>query len=33
MLIENIVAQMLTANGNNLFFYGKSSKDAEEPAC
>lgn len=29
MLIENIVAQMLTANGNNLFFYSKSSEEAE----
>ena len=30
MLIENIVAQMLTASGNNLFFYSKSSAEAEE---
>ncbi len=30
MLIENIVAQMLTASGNNLFFYSKSSEKAEE---
>ena len=30
MLIENIVAQMLTASGNRLFFYSKSSTDAEQ---
>ena len=30
MLIENIVAQMLTASGNRLFFYSKSSEEAEE---
>ena len=30
MLIENIVAQMLTANGNKLFFYSKSSENSEE---
>ncbi len=30
MLIENIVAQMLTASGNKLFFYSKSSEIAEE---
>ena len=30
MLIENIVAQMLTASGNKLFFYSKSSEEAEE---
>ena len=30
MLIENIVSQMLAATGNNLFFYSKSSDDAEE---
>jgi predicted AAA+ superfamily ATPase len=30
MLIENIVAQMLTASGNKLFFYSKSSEKAEE---
>ena len=30
MLIENIVAQMLTANENKLFFYGKSSEAVEE---
>ena len=30
MLIENIVAQMLAASGNNLFFYSKSSEGAEE---
>ena len=29
MLIENIVAQMLTAAGNKLFFYSKSSEDAD----
>ena len=29
MLIENIVAQMLTASGNKLFFYSKSSEEAE----
>ena len=28
--IENIVAQMLTASGNKLFFYSKSSEEAEE---
>ena len=30
MLVENIVAQMLTASGNNLYFYSKSSEGAEE---
>ena len=30
MFIENIVAQMLMASGNNLYFYSKSSEDAEE---
>ena len=30
MFIENIVAQMLTASGNKLFFYSKSSEEAEE---
>ena len=30
MLVENIVAQMLTASGNKLFFYSKSSEEAEE---
>ena len=30
MLIENIVAQMLTASANKLFFYSKSSEEAEE---
>lgn len=30
MLIENIVAQMLTASGNRLFFYSKSSEEAAE---
>ncbi len=30
MLIENIVAQMLTAIGNNLYFYSKSSEVVEE---
>ena len=30
MLIENIVAQMLAASGNKLFFYSKSSEEAEE---
>ena len=30
MLIENIVAQMLAASGNSLYFYSKSSEDAEE---
>ncbi len=30
MLIENIVAQMLTASGNKLFFYSKSSEKAED---
>ena len=29
MLIENVVAQMLTASGNKLFFYSKSSEEAE----
>jgi len=29
MLIENIVAQMLAASGNSLYFYSKSSEDAE----
>ena len=29
MLIENIVAQMLTASANKLFFYSKSSEEAE----
>ena len=30
MLIRNIVAQMLTASSNKLFFYSKSSVEAEE---
>ena len=30
MLIENIVAQMLTVSANKLFFYSKSSEEAEE---
>jgi len=30
MLIENIVSQMLTAAGNKLFFYSKSSEYAED---
>lgn len=30
MLIENIVAQMLKATGNDLFFYSKSSRNAED---
>ncbi len=30
MLMENIVAQMLTASGNRLFFYSKSSVKAED---
>ena len=30
MLVENIVSQMLTANGHNLYFYSKSSEDANE---
>ena len=30
MLFENIVAQMLTASGNSLYFYSKSSEEAEE---
>ncbi len=30
MLMENIVAQMLTASGNRLFFYSKSSTKAED---
>ena len=30
MLVENVVAQMLTASGNNLFFYSKASYVAEE---
>lgn len=30
MLVENIVAQMLTASGNKLFFYSKASYVAEE---
>lgn len=30
MLIENIVAQMLTAAGHNLYFFSKSSEIAEE---
>ena len=29
MLIENIVAQMLTASDNKLFFYSKSSDEVE----
>ncbi|MDE6690190.1 MAG: DUF4143 domain-containing protein, partial [Prevotella sp.] len=29
-LIENIVAQMLAASGNKLFFYSKSSEVAEK---
>jgi len=30
MIVENIVSQMLTASGNNLYFYSKSSANAEE---
>lgn len=30
MVIENIVAQMLTSAGHNLYFYSKSSEKAEE---
>ena len=30
MLIENIVAQMLAASGNSLYFYNKASNDADE---
>ena len=30
MLVENVVAQMLTASGNKLFFYSKASYVAEE---
>ena len=30
MLVENIVAQMLKATGNDLFFYSKSSRNAED---
>jgi hypothetical protein len=30
MLIENVVAQMLTASGNSLFFYSKASTEAQE---
>ncbi len=30
MIIENIVSQMLTASGHNLYFYSKSSANAEE---
>ncbi len=30
MLIENVVAQMLTASGNCLFFYSKASTEAQE---
>lgn len=30
MLVENIVAQMLTATGRKLFFYSNSSRDAEQ---
>lgn len=30
MLVENVVSQMLTASGHKLFFYSKSSKDADE---
>lgn len=30
MLMENVVAQMLAASGNNLFFYSKSSDIAQE---
>ena len=30
MLVENVVAQMLTASGNKLFFYSKASDVAEE---
>ena len=29
MFIENIVAQMLTASGHSLYFYGKASREAE----
>ena len=30
MMVENIVAQMLTAAGHNLYFFGRSSEIAEE---
>ena len=30
MIIENIVAQMLTAAGNQLFFYSKASEKADD---
>ena len=30
MIVENIVAQMLRASDNKLFFYSKSSSDSEE---
>ncbi len=30
MLLENIVAQLLTASGHNLYFYSKSSTEADE---
>lgn len=30
MLMENIVAQMLTASGNSLYFYSKSSQNVED---
>lgn len=30
MLVENIVAQMLAASGHNLYFYSKSSENADE---
>ena len=29
-MVENIVAQMLTAAGHNLYFFGRSSEIAEE---
>lgn len=30
MLVENIVSQMLAANGHNLYYYGRNSTDAAE---
>ena len=30
MFLENMVAQMLTASGNSLYFYSKSSENADE---
>lgn len=30
MLVENVVSQMLAANGHNLYYYGKTSSDAAE---